>query len=91
MSGFPFNRSRSGLCGGVRSGPPRRSGAQQAGLPQGRGRLRNSRFDALALSLLDEFNRSREPLALDDFSLPHAVLLGESRRQQLVLAVPEAQ
>jgi hypothetical protein len=42
------------------------------------------------LSLLDEVLRSREPLALDDFSLLHAVILREGRRQQLVLAVPKA-
>ena len=86
-----FHRSRSGLCGGARSGPPRRSGTQQAGLPQGRGRLRNLRFGPLALSFLDELNRLLEPLVLDDFSLLHAVLLREGRCQQVVLAVPEAQ
>ena len=39
----------------------------------------------------DEVHRGREPLVLNDFSLPHAVILRERGRPQLVLAVPEAQ
>ena len=86
-----FNPSRSGPCGAARCGPLRSSDAQQTGVPTGRGRLCDRRFGALALLLLDEIQRSREPLVLDDFSLLYAVILREGRCPQLVLAVPEAQ
>ena len=60
-------------------------------VPSGRGPLRDRGFGALALPLLDELHRGREPLGLNDFSLPHAVILRERRRPQRVLSVPEAQ
>ena len=54
MSASPSGASRSGLCRGTRWSPTRCSGTQQTGVSPGRGRLRDLRFGALALLLLNE-------------------------------------
>jgi hypothetical protein len=72
---FPLSSHQGrGFGEAARCGPPLRSAKQPARLAQGRERLRELRFGALVLSLLDELHRLGEPLAVDDFCRLHAVL-----------------